>query len=101
MKVAATPADPTAAPAALRTQPHFHTPGRPQRHAYMDGDAFYDALIEAHRGLADEASERLNARLVLLLANHIGDLHVLREALALARRGVAGAEAGPEGEPER
>jgi predicted LPLAT superfamily acyltransferase len=45
-------------------------------------------LITAHRGLSDAQSELLNARLVLLLANHIGDLGVLREALALAREGV-------------
>ena len=51
-------------------------------------DDFYDALIEAHRGLSDEQSELLNARLILLLANHIGDLHALREALAAARDGV-------------
>lgn len=48
-------------------------------------DDFYQALIEAHRGLSDEQSMALNARLVLLLANHIGDLDVLREALRLAR----------------
>jgi hypothetical protein len=51
-------------------------------------DDFYEALIEAHRGLSDEQSELLNARLILLLANHVGDLSVLREAIALARRGV-------------
>lgn len=49
-------------------------------------DAAYEALVEAHRGLSAEASAGLNARLVLILANHIGDLAVLREALALARR---------------
>ena len=42
-----------------------------------------------HAGLTDAQSELLNARLVLLLANHVGDLAVLREALALARDGVA------------
>ena len=47
-------------------------------------DDFYEALIEAHRGLAEAESHRLNAKLVLLLANHIGDLAVLREALAAA-----------------
>lgn len=47
-------------------------------------DDFYEALIEAHRGLSDEQSAALNARLILLLANHIGDLEVLREALRLA-----------------
>jgi hypothetical protein len=48
-------------------------------------DDFYEALIEAHRGLSDAQSQALNARLILLLANHIGDLDVLREALAFAR----------------
>jgi hypothetical protein len=76
----------------LHTQPHFSEPGAPQRWAYTPGDAFYDALIAAHQGLSDEQSELLNARLVLLLANHVGDLAVLREALALARRGVVPAE---------
>ena len=51
-------------------------------------DDFYNALIEAHRGLSDEQSELLNARLILLLANHIGDLHALREALAAARERI-------------
>jgi len=48
-------------------------------------DEFYQALIDAHAGLDDEASAALNARLVLLLANQIGDLDTLREALAVAR----------------
>jgi Protein of unknown function (DUF2783) len=48
-------------------------------------DDFYEALIEAHRGLSDTESQALNARLILLLANHIGDLQVLREALTAAR----------------
>jgi hypothetical protein len=50
-------------------------------------DDFYEALIEAHRGLTDAQSEMLNARLILLLANHIGDPDVLREALHAAREG--------------
>ena len=52
-------------------------------------DDFYDALIQSHQGLSTEQSHAMNARLVLLLANHIGDLRVLREALAAARQGVA------------
>ncbi|WP_418316893.1 DUF2783 domain-containing protein [Piscinibacter sakaiensis] len=48
-------------------------------------DDFYEALIDAHRDLGTEQSHAMNARLVLLLANHIGDLAVLREALAAAR----------------
>ncbi len=51
-------------------------------------DDFYEALIDAHRDLDDAASQALNARLILLLANHIGSLDVLREALREAR-GVA------------
>jgi hypothetical protein len=52
-------------------------------------DDFYEALIAAHRGLSDEQSVQLNCRLVLLLANQVGDLQVLREALAAAREGLA------------
>jgi hypothetical protein len=48
-------------------------------------DDFYEALIAAHDGLDVEASHALNARLVLLLANHVGALDVLREALDAAR----------------
>ena len=50
-----------------------------------DPDALFAALVEAHRDLGEEASRRLDAKLVLLLANHIGDLDVLRQAIALAR----------------
>ncbi|MEQ1685736.1 MAG: DUF2783 domain-containing protein [Burkholderiaceae bacterium] len=50
-------------------------------------DDFYEALIDAHRDLSSEQSQALNARLVLLLANHIGDFGVLKQAL-LAARGV-------------
>lgn len=48
-------------------------------------DDFYEALIEAHRDLSVPESHALNARLVLLLANHIGELTVLRQALTAAR----------------
>lgn len=48
-------------------------------------DDFYEALIEAHQGLSTDESHALNARLVLLLANQIGALPVLREALSAAR----------------
>jgi len=74
----------------LVTQPNFGTPGVRHRQAYTPGDDFYEMLIEGHRGLTDAQSELLNARLVLLLANHVGDLRVLREAIAAARAGVAG-----------
>ena len=49
-----------------------------------DPDVAYRALIEAHRGLSDEDSAALNTRLVLILANHIGDPQVLAQAIALA-----------------
>lgn len=54
-----------------------------------DPDAFYEALLAAHRDLSDEESAALNARLVLLLANHVGDIEVLREALEEARRAAS------------
>lgn len=50
-------------------------------------DAAYSAIIDAHRGLDEAESGALNARLVLILANHIGDAEVLGQALALARGG--------------
>ena len=53
-----------------------------------DPDGLYAAIIEAHAGLSDADSAALNARLVLLLANHIGDESVLREALGVARTSI-------------
>lgn len=50
-----------------------------------DPDRAYRALIEAHRGLSEEGSAALNSRLVLVLANHIGDPEVLAAAISLAR----------------
>lgn len=54
-----------------------------------DPDEFYAMLIEAHRDLSDEQSQFLNAKLILLLANHVGDPEVLRQALDAAREGIA------------
>ncbi|MBI5271620.1 MAG: DUF2783 domain-containing protein [Burkholderiales bacterium] len=76
--------------AHLITEPNFGTPGDAPLRAFSPGDDFYEALIATHRGLDDAQSQLVNARLVLLLANHIGDLRVLRQALAAARAGVAG-----------
>ena len=73
----------------LNIQPNIGIPGERYRHAYMPGDRFYEMLIEGHRGLSVEQSELMNARLILLLANHIGDLRVLEEALTAARGGIA------------
>lgn len=53
------------------------------------GDVFYAALLEAHEGLSAEESARLNARLVLILANQVGDIAVLQAALAKARERFA------------
>jgi hypothetical protein len=52
---------------------------------FADPDAAYVALVEARRGLSAEAAAGLDTRLVLILANHIGDLDVLRQAVALAK----------------
>lgn len=52
-----------------------------------DPDGVYAALLSAHRGLSAEGSAALNAELILLLMNHIGDERVIREALDLARQG--------------
>ena len=49
-----------------------------------DPDDFYDELLGAHRDLSKEQSDALNARLILVLSNHIGDREILREALAAA-----------------
>lgn len=50
-----------------------------------DPDGFYDELLGAHDGLSKEQSDALNARLVLILANHIGDRDVLTQALEAAK----------------
>ncbi len=60
---------------SLNTRPNLARP-----------DDFYEALIDMHRDLAPEQSQAVNARLILLLANHIGDLDVLRAAMAAARQ---------------
>jgi len=57
-------------------------------------DEFYEQLVELHRGLSDEQSALVNAKLILLLANHIGDMDVLREAMAAAREVQPAAAAG-------
>jgi hypothetical protein len=53
-----------------------------------DPDAFYEALIEMHRDLGKDESQLVNAKLILLLSNQIGDMDVLREAMSMARRDV-------------
>jgi hypothetical protein len=63
-------------------------PGKRYFQTFTPGDDFYEALIETHRDLTDEQSALVNAKLVLLLSNHIGDLSVLREAMRIAREAV-------------
>ncbi len=53
-----------------------------------DHDGFYAELLAAHKDLDNERSQALNAQLIMILANHIGDRQALTEALALARRSV-------------
>lgn len=69
----------------LRTESRFHDP-----------DRAYRALIEAHRGLDDEASAALNTRLVLILANHVGDHDVLTAAITLASKTLVEQRRGGE-----
>ncbi len=51
----------------------------------QDADGFFEQLLDAHQGLSREESEAFNARLVLVLANHIGDAQVLAQSLAAAQ----------------
>jgi hypothetical protein len=51
-------------------------------------DDVYSAIVDAHKGLDDAQCRAFDARLILLLANHVGDEAVLREALDAARRSV-------------
>ncbi len=69
--------------AMLNTDPNLAAP-----------DDFYERLIRTHRGLSDDESALVNAKLVLLLANHIGDADVLAQAMAAARDGVGPASHG-------
>ena len=69
----------------LNTQANFHDSGSAVRGDFEPGDAFYEALMNAHQGLSEDQSHLLNARLILVLANHIGDLDVLKKAVQLAR----------------
>jgi hypothetical protein len=52
----------------------------------QDADSFYEQLLDAHQGLTEQQSALLNARLILLLANHVGDAKVLKECVEAARQ---------------
>lgn len=56
----------------------------------QDADGYYEKLLDAHAGLSPEQSQLLNARLVLLLANQVGDARVLAQCIEAARQKVAG-----------
>ncbi len=58
---------------ALNTKPNI-----------ADPDRFYQSLIDCHRDLSEDQSQRVNSKLILLLSNHIGDEAVLKEAMAIA-----------------
>jgi Protein of unknown function (DUF2783) len=60
-----------------------------------NADDVYEALIHTHHGLTPEQSQLLNAKLILLLINHIGDRIVIDAALALARAGITDAITSP------
>jgi len=68
----------------LNTQPNLARP-----------DDFYEALIEMHRDLDDAQSQAVNAQLILLLANHIGNHEVLLAAMQAAREGIASETLNP------
>jgi len=69
---------------ALNTQANFHDSGSSVRGDFEPGDAFYEALMDAHQGLSESQSHLLNARLILVLANHVGDLGILKQAIQMA-----------------
>ncbi len=73
---------------ALKLEPNFYEEGKRYFRDFSPGDDFYQLLIDTHRDLSDEQSAMVNAKLILILSNHIGDIAVLREAMAAARAGV-------------
>ena len=70
---------------SLNTEPNFHEPGKRYFRDFSPGDDFYQLLIDTHRDLSEAQSAMLNAKLILLLSNHIGDISVLRDAMQIAR----------------
>lgn len=73
---------------SLIIEPNFREPGKRYFHDFSPGDDFYQLLIDTHRGLSEEQSAMVNAKLILILSNHIGDISVLREAMQMARADV-------------
>ena len=56
---------------------------------FQDADTFYDQLLNAHEGLSAEQSEQLNLRLILLLANQVGNAAVLRDCIESASQSLS------------
>ncbi len=75
----------------MNLEPNFYETGKRYFRDFTPGDDFYEALIDTHRDLTDEQSALVNAKLILLLSNHIGDISVLREAMSLARADIVSA----------
>lgn len=73
---------------SLIIEPNFREPGKRYFRDFSPGDDFYQLLIDTHRGLSEEQSAMVNAKLILILSNHIGDISVLREAMQTARADV-------------
>ena len=71
--------------ASLTLTPNFRDLDTPLLRDYQANDRFYDLLLQAHRDLSDEASAAFNARLLLILANHIGELSILQQAIEAAQ----------------
>jgi hypothetical protein len=70
---------------SLITEPNFHESGKRYFRDFSPGDDFYQLLIDTHRDLSESQSAMLNAKLILILSNHIGDISVLCEAMQIAR----------------
>ena len=70
---------------SLITRPNFYSDASKERGDFEPGDAFYEALMQSHEGLTESQSHLLNARLILVLANHIGHLETLVQAIHTAR----------------
>lgn len=70
---------------SLILESNFREEGMRYFHDFSPGDDFYQSLIDMHLDLSEAQSAQVNARLILILSNHIGDIAVLREAMALAR----------------
>ena len=76
-------------PTDLKLAPHLHFPGQAPVADPAASDEFYEYLMDAHQGLSEDQSHLLNARLILLLANQVGDVSQLKALVATAREDVA------------